>query len=314
MSSGAMDCESSSVYIEPVYTAEFSVESIAGYDSEGSNDSSESEVDDVSYDCAESFDESANQIDDCTDNLIIDTVVEDLESHDSFSLAFKIMNDRLTDNLPESADDLEPQKSNDVAFQEVLDRLDREQKIIDAEVHELVLQNTFDSQVRDLKDGIITASSDLNLLGESLKLIGAAIDKEINETIVKVCEDDTLEEDEISISAQIMADFAASELEDIEMQSSSEVVFTLEQQLRIKNWTDEVKKEEEKLCQAMFLAENEISEGPITGYGVYQSDSDHLIPHEIHGLGPKLSGLHKIWDWMSNCHFEISFYADLMSS
>ena len=277
MSSGAMDCESSSVYIEPVYTAEFSVEPSAGSDSEGSNDSSEFEVDDVSYDCAESFDESANQIDDCTDNLISDTVVEDLESHDSFSLAFKIFNDRITVNLPESADDLEPQKSNDVALQEVLDRLDREQKIIDAEVPELVIQ-------------------------------------EINETIVMVCEDDTLEEDEISISAQIMADFAASELEDIEMQSSSEVVFTLEHQLRIKNWTDEVKKEEEKLFQAMFLAENEISEDPISGYGVYQSDSDQMIPHEIHGLGPKLSGLHKIWDWMSNCHFEISFYADLISS
>ena len=277
MSSGAMDCESSSVYIEPVYTAEFSVESIAGYDSEGSNDSSEFEVDDVSYDCAEPFDESANQIDDCTDNLISDTVVEDLESHDSFSLALKIFNDRITVNLPESAVDLEPQKSNEVALQEVLDRLDREQKITDAEVPELVIQ-------------------------------------EINETIVMVCEDDTLEEDEISISAQIMADFAASELEDIEMQSSSEVVFTLEHQLRIKNWTDEVKKEEEKLFQAMFLAENEISEDPISGYGVYQSDSDQMIPHEIHGLGPKLSGLHKIWDWMSNCHFEISFYADLMSS
>ena len=277
MSSGAMDCESSSVYIEPVYTAEFSVESSAGYDSEGSNDSSEFVVDDVSYDCAESFDESANQVDDCTDNLISDTVVEDPESHDSFSLAFKIFNDRITVNLPESADVLEPQKSNDVAFQEVLDRLDREQKIVDAEVHELVIQ-------------------------------------EINETIVMVCEDDTLEEDEISISAQIMADFAASELEDIEMQSSSEVVFTLEQQLRIKNWTDEVKKEEEKLFQAMFLAENEISEDPISGYGVYQSDSYQMIPHEIHGLGPKLSGLHKIWDWMSNCHFEISFYADLILS
>ena len=277
MSSGAMDCDSSSVYIEPVYTAEFSVESSAGYDSEGSNDSSEFVVDDVSYDCAESFDESANQVDDCTDNLISDTVVEDLESHDSFSLAFKIFNDRITVNLPESADHLEPQKSNDVAFQEVLDRLDREPKIVDAEVHEFVIQ-------------------------------------EINETIVLVCEDDTLEEDEISISAQNMADFAASELEDIEMQSSSEVVFTLEQQLRIKNWTDEVKKEEEKLFQAMFLAENEISEAPISGYGVYQSDSDQMIPHEIHGLGPKLSGLHKIWDWMSNCHFEISFYADLISS
>ena len=79
MSSGAMDYESSSVYIEPVYNAEFSGESSAGYDIEGSNDSSEFVVDDVSYDCAESFDESANQVDDCTDNLIRDTVVEDPE-------------------------------------------------------------------------------------------------------------------------------------------------------------------------------------------------------------------------------------------
>ena len=309
MSSFVMDCSS----VEPVCAEEFSLEAIAGGDSAGSNDSSEFVVDDVSYDCAESFDESANQVDDCTDNLISDTVVEDPESHDSFSLAFKIFNDRITVNLPEFSDDLEPQKSNDVALQEVLDRLDREQKNVDAEVHELVIQNTFDDQVRELKAGIITASSDLNLLGESLKLLGSAIDKETNETIVKLFEDDTLE-DEISISAQIMADFAASELEDIEMQSSSEVVFTLEQQLRFKNWTDEVKKEEEKLFQAMFLAENEISEDPISGYGVYQSDSDQMIPHEIHGLGPKLSGLHKIWDWMSNCHFEISFYADLILS
>ena len=201
MSTGPMEWESSEVYGEPVSTAEFSVESISGDDSEDSTDSSVSEVDDISYDSDEEFDESANQIDDCTDNIIIDTVVEDLESHDSFAPAFKIMIDRLNVNFPESADDLEPQKSNDVALQEVLDRLDREQKIVDAEVHEFVIQ-------------------------------------EINETIVLVCEDDTLEEDEISISAQIMADFAASELEDIEMQSSSEVVFTLEQQLRIKNWTD----------------------------------------------------------------------------
>ena len=178
-----MEWESSSVYGEPVYTAEFSVESIAGYDSEDSNDSSVSEVDDISYDCDESFDESANQIDDCTDNLIIDTVVEDLESHDSFSLAFKIMNDRLTDNLPESADDLEPQKSNDVAYQEVLDRIhcqlqdSDDQKIIDAEIHELELQNTFDSQVGDLKEGIITELRDIHLVRGSLKLIGVALDK-----------------------------------------------------------------------------------------------------------------------------------------
>ena len=302
MSSGAMDCDSSSVYIEPVYTAEFSVESIAGYDSEDSNDSSVSEVDDISYDSDESFDESANQIDDCTDNLIIDTVVEDLESHDSFSSAFKIMNDRLTDNLPESADDLEPQKSNDVAFQEVLDRIDRQQKIIDAEIHELELQNTFDSQVRDLKDGIITAFSDINLLGESLKLIGVAIDKEINETIAKVCEDDTLEEDEISISEQIMADYAAGELEDIEMQFSADVDFTLDQQL---NWTDD-----ERLFQSLFLAENDISDDSISGYGIYQSDCDQIIHSEINGLGPKQSDWHKILDWMLSCTFEMSSYVD----
>ena len=278
MSSFVMDCESSSV--EPVCAEEFSLEAIAGCDSAGSNDSSEF-VDDVSYDCAEPFDESENQIDDCTDNLISDTVVEDLESNDSFSLAFKIFNDRITVNLPESADDLEPQKSNDVALQEVLDRLDREQKIIDAEVHELVLQNTFDSQVRDLKDGIITASSDLNLLGESLKLIGAAIDKEINETIAKVCEDDTLEEDEISISEQIMADYAAGELEDIEMQFSADGDFTLDQQL---NWTDD-----ERLFQSLFLSENDISDDSISGYGIYQSDCDQIIHSVINGLGPKQS-------------------------
>ena len=297
-----MEWESSSVYGEPVYTAEFSVESIAGYDSEDSNDSSVSEVDDISYDSDESFDESANQIDDCTDNLIIDTVVEDLESHDSYSLAFKIMNDRLTDNLPESADDLEPQKSNDVAFQEVLDRIDRQQKIIDAEIHELELQNTFDSQVRDLKDGIITAFSDINLLGESLKLIGVAIDKEINETIAKVCEDDTLEEDEISISEQIMADYAAGELEDIEMQFSADVDFTLDQQL---NWTDD-----ERLFQSLFLAENDISDDSISGYGIYQSDCDQIIHSEINGLGPKQSDWHKILDWMLSCTFEMSSYVD----
>ena len=297
-----MEWESSSVYVEPVYTAEFSVESIAGYDSEDSNDSSVSEVDDISYDSDESFDESANQIDDCTDNLIIDTVVEDLESHDSFSPAFKIMNDRLNDNLPESFDDLEPQKSNDVAFQEVLDRIDRQQKIIDAEIHELELQNTFDSQVRDLKDGIITAFSDINLLGESLKLIGVAIDKEINETIAKVCEDDTLEEDEISISEQIMADYAAGELEDIEMQFSADVDFTLDQQL---NWTDD-----ERLFQSLFLAENDISDDSISGYGIYQSDCDQIIHSEINGLGPKQSDWHKILDWMLSCTFEMSSYVD----
>ena len=308
MSTGPMEWESSEVYGEPVSTAEFSVESISGDDSEDSTDSSVSEVDDISYDSDEEFDESANQIDDCTDNIIIDTFVEDFESQNSFAPVFKKMIDRLNDNLPESADDLEPQKSNDVAFQEVLDRIDRQQKIIDAEIHELELQNTFDSQVRDLKDGIITAFSDINLLGESLKLIGVALDKKINETIAKVCEDDTIEEDEISISESLLADYAAGELEesDIEMQFSADVDFTLEQQL---NWTAE-----ERLFQSWFLAENEISEDSISGYGIYQADIDQVVPMEINGLGPKQSALHKILDWMLTCRFEMSSYVDLITS
>ena len=254
-----MDWESSSV--EPVCAEEFSFEATAVCDSAGS-DSSEF-VDDVTYDCdcpvynaecsvvasagydwSESFDESANEVDDCPDNLISDVDFDDHESRDSFSLALGIFNDRITVNLPESSDDLVPQKSNDVALQEVLDRIDREH--------------------------------------------------------------DTLEEDESSISAENMADFDASELEDIEMQFSAEVDFTLEQQL---NWTDE-----EKLFQAMFLAENEISEDPISGYGIYHSDSEQIFPTQINGLGPKLSAWHKIRDWMSTCRFEISSYADLISS
>ena len=308
MSTGPMEWESSEVYGEPVSTAEFSVESIAGDDSEDSTDSSVSEVDDISYDSDEEFDESANQIDDCTDNIIIDTFVEDLESQNSFAPAFKIMIDRLNDNLPESADDLEPQKSNDVAYQEVLDRIafqlqdSDDQKIIDAEIHELESQNIFDSQVGDLKDRIITEIHDIHLVRGSLKLIGVALDKKINETIAKVCEDDTIEEDEISISEQIMADYAAGELEDIEMQFSADVDFTLDQQL---NWTDD-----ERLFQSLFLAENDISDDSISGYGIYQSDCDQIIHSEINGLGPKQSDWHKILDWMLSCRFEMSSYVD----
>ena len=165
MSSGAMDCE-------PVYNAEYSVVASAGYD------------------WSEAFDESVNQVDDCTDNLISDTGFDDLESRDSFSLALGSFNDRITVNLPEYSD-LEPQQSNEVALQEVMDRIDREH--------------------------------------------------------------DTLEEDEISISAENMADFAACEFEDIEIKSSSDLVFSLEQQLRYNNWADEVKKEEEELVQASEL-------------------------------------------------------------
>ena len=302
MSSFAMDCESFSVYIEPVYAEEFSVEAIAGYDSEGSNDSSEF-VDDVTYDCAgpvynteysvvasagydwsESFDESANQVDDCLDNLISD----DLESRDSFSLALGSFNDRITVNLPESSD-LEPQQSNEVALQEVMDRIDREHYTLEEDEISISAENMADFAACEFEDIEIKSSSDLVF----------SLEQQLR---IKTWTDEVKKEEEKLVQA--------SELECIDMHSSSEVVFTLEQQLRFKNWSDEMEKEEYELCHAIFLAENEISITQFTGYGVYQSDQ--LIPHEIQGLGPKLSGMHKIWDWMSNCHFEISFYADLM--
>ena len=64
----------------------------------------------------------------------------------------------------------------------------------------------------------------------------------------------------------------------------------------------------------MFLAENEISEDSISGYGIYQADIDQVIPMEINGLGPKQSALHKILDWMLTCRFEMSSYVDLITS
>ena len=75
-----------------------------------------------------------------------------------------------------------------------------------------------------------------------------------------------------------------------------------------------MEKEAYERCHAIFLAENELSITQYTGYGVYHADQ--LIPQEIQGLEPKVSGINKIWDWMSNesNHFEISFYADLMLS
>ena len=93
---------------------------------------------------------------------------------------------------------------------------------------------------------------------------------------------------------------------DIEMQFSADVDFTLEQQL---NWTDD-----ERLFQSLFLAENDISEDSISGYGIYQADIDQVIPMEINGLGPKQSALHKILDWMVTCRFEMSSYVDLITS
>ena len=312
----SMDWESSEVSGEPVSTAESSVESISGDDSEDSTDSSVSEVDDISYDSGDSdeeTDESANLIDDCSDNIITDTSVEDLESQNSFDAVYKEMIDRLKAKLPESVDDLESQKSFDGAYKEILDRLAVElpdsdyQKILDAEIQELESQNFLDAQVRDLKDRITTEIQDIHIVRGSLNLIGDALDKKINETPAMVVEDDTIEEDELSLSESLLADYAAGELEesDSEMQVSAHVDFTEEQQL---NWTAE-----ERLFHSLFLAENEISEDSISGYGIYQADSDAVIPMEINGLGPKQTSLHKILDWMVTCRFEMSSYFDLIT-
>ena len=72
----------------PVYNAECSVVASAGYD------------------WSESFDESANEVDDCPDNLISDVDF----------LALGSFNDRITVNCLESSD-LGPQQSNEVALQ-----------------------------------------------------------------------------------------------------------------------------------------------------------------------------------------------------
>ena len=316
MFTGSMDWESSEVSGEPVSTAEFSVESISGDDSEDSTDSSVSEVDDISYDSGDSdeeTDESANLIDDCSDNIITDTSVEDLESQNSFDAVYKEMIDRLKAKLPESVDDLESQKSFDGAYKEILDRLavqlqdSDDQKILDAEIQELESQNFLDAQVRDLKDRITAEIQDIHIVRGSLNVIGDALDKKINETPAMVVEDDTIEEDELSLSESLLADYAAGELEesDSEMQVSAHVDFTEEQQL---NWTAE-----ERLFHSLFLAENEISEDSISGYGIYQADSDPVIPMEINGLGPKQTSLHKILDWMVTCRFEMSSYFDLIT-
>ena len=310
-----MDWESSEISGEPVSTAESSVESISGDDYEDSTDSSVSEVDDISYDTDDSdeeTDESANLIDDCPDNIITDTSVVDCESQNSFDVVFKEMTDRLATQLPESVDDLESQKSFNGAYQEILDRLAVEhqdpdyQNILD-EIQELETQNFLDAQVRDLKDSITAQIQDLHSIRGSLNVIGDALEKKIQETPAMVVGGETIEEDELSLSESLLADYAAGVLEESvsEMQVSVHVDFTEEQQL---NWTAE-----ERLFHSLFLADNEPSEDSVSGYGIYQADSDAVIPIEINGLGPKQSSLHKILDWLVTCRFEMSSYFDLIT-
>ena len=307
MSSFAMDCESSSV--EPVCADEFSFEATAVCDSAGS-DSSEF-VDDVTYDCdcpvynaecsvvasagydwSESFDESANEVDDCPDNLISDVDFDDHESRDSFSLALGSFNDGITVNCPESSD-LGPQQSNEVAVQEVTDRIDREHDTLEEDEISISSENRADFAACEFEDFEIESSSDLVFSLEQLSRI-------------KAWTDEVRKEEEKLVQV--------SELKCIEMQSVSDVVFTFEQQLRFNKWSDEMEKEAYERSHAIFLAEHELSITQYTGYGVYHANQ--VTPQEIQGLEPKVTGNYQIWDWMSNesNHFEITFYADILLS
>ena len=297
--------ESSSV--EPVCAEEFSLEAIAVCDSAGS-DSSEF-VDDVTYDCdcpvynaecsvlasagydwSESFDESANEVDDCPDNLISDVDFYDHESRDSFSLALGSFNDGITVNFPESSD-LGPQQSNEVAVQEVTDMIDREHDTLEEEEISISSENIADFAACEFEDIENESSSDLVL----------SLEQQLR---IKALTDGVKKEEEKLVQT--------SELECIDMHSSSEVVFTFEQQLRFNTWFDAMENEAYERCHDIFLAEHELSITQYTGYGVYHANQ--LIPQEIQGLEPKVIGNYKIWDWMSNesIQFENSFYAALI--
>ena len=268
-----MDLETSSV--KPVCGEEFSFEATAVCDSAGS-DSSEF-VDDVTYDCdcpvynaecsvgaiggydwTESFDESANEVDDCQDNLISDVDFDDLESRES--------------------SDLGPQQTNEVAVQEVTDIIEREHDTL--EEMSISSENRAGFAVCESEDFEIESSSDLVLSLEQLARIKALTDKVLKE-------------------------------EEKLVPSVSDVVFTFEQQLRYNKWSDEMEKE---AFDAIFLADHELSITQYTGYGVFHANP--LIPQEIQGLEPKVTGNYQIWDWMSNesNHFEITFYADILLS
>ena len=307
ISTEPMDWDSSDVTGEPVTTADSFVESISGDESEESTYSSFSDTDESPYlteDSDEETDESPNLIEDCYDNIITDNPFEDLESQNFLDAEFKDINDRLD--------------------AELLD-LDT-QNLLDVEIQDLESQNFLDAEFRDLNDRLDSELQDLHVMRDSLNEIGDAVDKKIQETHAMVLgddieeepdseflalfladytkdeledseESDTEEEYELSHSelhALLLADYTAEELEesDSEMQVSVHVEFTEEQQL---HWTAE-----EKLVHSLVLAELEESEEAMSGYGIYQADSDAGIPLEINGLGPQQSSLHKILDWLVN--------------
>ena len=315
----SMDWESFDVTGEPVTTADAFVESISGDESEESTYSSVSDTDESPYleDSDEETDESPNLIEDCYNNIITDNPFEDLESQNFLDAEFKEINDRLDAELQ----DLDSQN------------------FLDVEIQDLESQNFLDAEFRDLNDRLNAEIQDLHVMRDSLNVIGDAVDKKIQETHAMVLGDDTEEEPDSELLALFLADYTKEELEDSEesdteeeyelshselqallladytaeeleesdseMQVSVHVDFTEEQQL---HWTAE-----ERLCHSLFLADNELSEDSVSGYGLYQADSDSVIPMEINGLGPKQSSVHKILDWLVTCRFEMSSYFDLIT-
>ena len=197
----SMDWESSDVSGEPVTTADSSVESISGDESEENTDSSVSEIDESPYDTEDSdeeTDESPNLIEDCYDNIITDNSFEDLESHNSFDAEFKEINDRLDAELQDSD----------------------YQNILDVEIQELESQNFLDAQFRDLNDRLAAEIQEFHVMRDSLSVIGDALDKKIQETPAMVLGDVTEEEPDSELLALFLADYTKEELEDSEESES----------------------------------------------------------------------------------------------
>ena len=270
ISTESMEWDSFVVTGAPGTTADFFVESMSSDESDESTDSSDADTDESPNSTEDNdveTDESPNLIEDCYDNIINDNPFEDLDFQNFLDAEFRDINDRLDAEIQ----DLHVMRDS---LNEIGDAA--EKKI--QEMHAMVLGDDTEEEPDS----------------ELLALFLADYTKDELEDSE---ESDTEEEYELSFSeshALLLADYTAEELEesDSEMQVSVHVDFTEEQQL---HWTAE-----EKLVHSLVLAELEESEEAMSGYGIYQADSDAGIPLEINGLGPQQSSLHKILDWLVN--------------
>ena len=257
--------------VEPVCDEQFSSEATAVCDTAGS-DSSES-LDDVTYDC------------DCpvynTDCTVGASGGYDFS--DSFDESVNEVND-CQDNIISDFDfvnhnsrelsELGPQQTNEVAVHEVTDMIERE--------HDTLEEMSISSENRA---DFAECESESEALSDLFSPEHLARIKAVTDTY-RACEsEEVLKEEEKLVP------------------SGSDVVFNFDQQLRYNKWSEEMEKE---AFQAMMLADLSITQ--YSGYGVFHANP--LIPQEIEGLEPKVTGNHLIWDWMSNekNYFEITFY------